>query len=200
MEYSKKDLAKKFGMSANTVTSTLAICGFDTRLTTYRGELIETRFALAHQMLNEGKTQKEVKDYIASLELQEFTQEYEASEEEFDTNQFADSQARAIQNTISIEAAQMASDFIEQGVSDVIDYLPAMLMEAFNRQLNGEEVKASFQAMRSKNKKKSSGAAFLCQKMQKAQAVQMPQKNLMQGTQQEQKHLPQASPENSQGD
>jgi hypothetical protein len=206
MEYTKKDLQTKFKLSPNTVYTTLQVCGLGTSKQKYTQEEIDTYFLPARKMLDEGQTQKQVQEYFNSPFEQEFVQglvqDQEQDQEEFDTDEFASNQATGTANTLSILAAQNLAQMVEQSVSEVMPFLPALITQAINQQLNSSEIIEAFKTINTENKKKrSGGAAFLLHKMQKAQAVQVPQKSLMQGEgEQEQKQLPQALPENSQDD
>lgn len=60
MAITKKDLEERFGISHNTVRDTLRACGLDTGRRDYTEEEIESYFAVARKLLDEGRSYEEV--------------------------------------------------------------------------------------------------------------------------------------------
>jgi cell fate (sporulation/competence/biofilm development) regulator YlbF (YheA/YmcA/DUF963 family) len=194
--YTKKDLEVKFKLSDNTVYKTLQACGLNTGKQKYSSEEIDNYFAPARLMLEEGKTQKQVKDYFDLKSRQEFRQEYAECQEEFEPEEYACNQTIDATDTISNVVAETVSQMVEQSVKDIAPFIPALVVQTINTQLNSDEIMQAFEQMRCEiQKRKGSGAAFLLRKMQTAQA-QVNQKPLMPPAQ-EHRQLPQVSPSNS---
>ena len=192
--YTKKDLETKFKLSDTTVYKTLQLCGLNTSKQKYSSEEIDNYFAPARAMLDEGKTQKQVKDHFDLKGGQEFREEYADCEEGFEPEEYASNQTIDATDTISNVVAETVSQMVEQSVKDIAPFIPALVIQTINSELSAEEVMAAFEAMRSDIKKrKGSGAAFLLRKMQIAQAKQKP---LMTGGK-EHRQLPQSLPQNS---
>jgi len=59
----KKDLEIKFNLGGNTVYRTLQVCPLDTKKKEYTEEEIEQYFAKARELLDAGKTYKEVEQW-----------------------------------------------------------------------------------------------------------------------------------------
>lgn len=200
MEYTKKDLQTKFNLSGNTVYTTLQLCGLNTGKQKYTQEEIDNFFTPARQMLDEGKTSKQVQEYFDLKNGQAFREECEQGSEEFDSQEYTSTQTVDASDTISSVVAETVSSMVEQSVKDIAPFIPALVIQTINTQLNSEEIMDAFEQMRSEIKKrKGGGAAFLLRKMQTTQARQVTTRNLMNGTE-EPKQLPQASPENSSPD
>lgn len=187
----KKDLELKFNLSANTVYKTLQCCSLDTSSKQYSDEEIEQYFVVARKMLDAGKTYSDVEEYFGtknSSGAREVKQE-----EEFNAEGFAANQATDASDAVGIAVAETMADMVESSVKQVAPYIPALMMQTINQELNSGEIKQAFDNMRSQIKSNSkgngnsssSGAAFLLQKMR----GHPPQ---LTGTQ-EYKQLPEAS-------
>lgn len=188
----KKDLESKFNLSPNTVYKTLQCCSLDTSSKQYSDEEIEEYFVVARKMLDAGKTYSDVEEYFGtknSSGAREVRQE-----EEFNAEGFAANQATDASDAVGIAVAETMADMVESSVKQVAPYIPALMMQTINQELNSGEIKQAFDNMRSQIKSKSngngngSGAAFLLQKMRGRQE-NPPQ---LTGTQ-EYKQLPEAS-------
>lgn len=187
----KKDLESKFNLSANTVYKTLQCCSLDTSSKQYSDEEIEQYFVVARKMLDAGKTYSDVEEYFGtknSSGAREVRQE-----EEFNAEGFAANQATDASDAVGIAVAETMADMVESSVKQVAPYIPALMMQTINQELNSGEIKQAFDNMRSQIKSNSkgngssSGTAFLLQKMRGRQE-NPPQ---LTGTQ-EYKQLPEA--------
>lgn len=188
-ELTKKEIAEKFGVHLNTVSSTLALIGVNTKKGKHpQGEV--DNFALANQMSKEGKSQNEIRDYFAQLDEQVLIQELH--EQEFDADEFAVNQAQEASDTFNRIAATTLSDLAEDSVDEMLPHLSELMLYAINKKVNSQEVIDAIRAQKKKSKG-ASGASFLLQKMQVK--TMMPNQQKLNGK--EQKQLPQASPENS---
>jgi hypothetical protein len=187
-ELTKKEIAEKFGVHVNTVSAIMPLCGVNTRKGKHPQDEVE-RFALGCQMSKEGKSQNEIRDYFAQLDEQAEIEKLE--EQEFDTSEFAVNQAQEASDTFNRIAATTLSDLAEDSVEEMLEHVPELILYTINKKLNSQEV---IEAIRTQRKKKGgSGASFLLQKMQVGQVK--PNQQKLQG--QEQKQLPQASPQDS---
>lgn len=190
--YTKKDLQAEHEISDVTVISTMQACGLNTKKKKYTQEEVD-RFQLARDLFNEGKTQKEVEEYFASLEQQAFEEETEEQEQEqeFDTSEFIAQHREALGNTINQSLGNTVVDIAEEKARDIAQLVPALVLSALNKELNSEEI---LEKIRSKKKKKEGGIPdFLLSKMQAIEIKTQPQR--LNGK--EQKQLPQASQEPS---
>lgn len=162
--YSKKALEEKFNVSDNTVYKTLQVCGLGTKKQEYSEEEIANFFVPARTMLDAGKTYKEVKEYF-HMKLQGTVAEPQ-EDEEFDAEGFAANQATDAGDAVSVAVAQTVADMVQDSVREVLPYVPALVVQTLNQELNSSEFKESFNRVRSQIKtNKGSGAAFLLQKM-----------------------------------
>lgn len=190
----KKDLESKFNLSANTVYKTLQCCGLDTSSKQYSDEEIDQHFVTARKMLDAGKTYNDVEEYFGTKNS---SGAGEVGQEEFNVEGFAANQATDASDAVGIAVAQTMADMVESSVKQVAPYIPALVMQTINQELNSGEIKQAFDDMRSQIKSNSngngngSGAAFLLQKMRGH-----PHPHQLTGTQ-EYKQLPEASPEDS---
>ena len=190
----KKDLESKFNLSANTVYKTLQCCGLDTSSKQYSDEEIEQHFVTARKMLDAGKTYNDVEEYFGTKNSSGTS---EVGQEEFNAEGFAANQATDASDAVGIAVAKTMADMVESSVKQVAPYIPALVMQTINQELNSGEIKQAFDDMRSQIKSSSngngngSGAAFLLQKMRGH-----PHPHQLTGTQ-EYKQLPEASPEDS---
>jgi hypothetical protein len=190
--YSKKDLEVKFNLSDNTVYKTLQVCGLNTGKQEYSSEEIEHLFVPARQMLDAGKKYKQVKEYFALKRGGQAVNDEPFEEQEFDASGFASNQTTDATDTVSNMVAQTVADMVERSVKDIAPFIPALVVQTINSELNSGQIKAAFEQMRTQIKEsKGSGAAFLLQKMQIAQANQ---NQLIQASQ-EPLQLPEASQE-----
>ena len=190
----KKDLESKFNLSANTVYKTLQCCGLDTSSKQYFDEEIEEHFVVARKMLDAGKTYNDVEEYFGTKNSSGTS---EVGQEEFNAEGFAANQATDASDAVGIAVAETMADMFESSVKQVAPYIPALVMQTINQELNSGEIKQAFDDMRSQIKSNSngsgngSGAAFLLQKMRGR-----PHPHQLTGTQ-EYKQLPEASPQDS---
>lgn len=187
----KKDLESKFNLSANTVYKTLQCCSLDTSNKQYSDEEIEQCFVVARKMLDAGKTYSDVEEYFGTKNS---SGAREVRQEEFNAEGFAANQATDASDAVGIAVAETMADMVESSVKQVAPYIPALMMQTINQELNSGEIKQAFDNMRLQIKSdgngngSSSGAAFLLQKMRGRQE-NPPQ---LTGTQ-EYKQLPEAS-------
>lgn len=168
----KKDLESKFDLSTNTVYKTLQVCPLGTKKKEYTEEEIDQYFVPARQMLNAGKTYEEVAEYFNMKNPAGASTDVDG--EEFNAEGFAANQATDATEAVGVAVAQTVADMVESGVKQVAPYIPALVMQTINQELNSGEIKQAFDNMRSQIKSSSngngSGAAFLLQKMQGQQS------------------------------
>lgn len=167
----KKDLEEKFSMGANTVYRTLQVCPLGTRKKEYTEEEVKQYFVPARQMLDAGKTYEEVAAYFKMKNPEGASAGAgDVENEEFNAEGFAANQATDASDAVGVAVAQTVADMVESGVKQVAPYIPALVMQTINQELNSGEIKQAFDNMRSQIKSNSngngSGAAFLLQKMQ----------------------------------
>ncbi|MBW4635236.1 MAG: hypothetical protein KME30_26080 [Iphinoe sp. HA4291-MV1] len=191
--YTKKDLEAKFNLSDNTVYKTLQVCGLSTGKQEYTHEEIENYFLPARQMLDAGKKYKQVKEYFALKRGGQATNqplEEEFDQKEFDASGFTSNQAMDASDMVSGVVAQTVADMVERSVKEIAPFIPALVVQTINQQLNSGEITEAFEQMRSQiRESRGSGAAFLLHRMQGSPRL-MP-------LGQDMRQLPQASPENS---
>ncbi|NMG11119.1 hypothetical protein [Brasilonema sp. UFV-L1] len=191
--YSKADLQRNFELSDTTVYKTLKVCGLDTAKQEYTQEEIDNYFIPARQMLDAGKKYKQVKEYFAlrsggQAANQPLEEEFDT--QEFDASGFTSNQTIDASDMVSGVVAQTVADMVERSVKEITPFIPALVVQTINQQLNSGEVIEAFEQVRSQiRESKGSGAAFLLHRMQG-------NPRLMPGGQ-DMKQLPQALPENS---
>lgn len=190
----KKDLEEKFGLGSNTVYRTLQVCPLGTKKKEYTEEEIEQYFVPARRMLDAGKTYEEVTEYFKMKNPEGAEGVDNLDEDEFNTDGFAANQATDAGDAVSVTVAETVADMVQSAVKEVAPYIPALVAQTLNQEINSGEIKQAFANMRSQIRSNSngngSGAAFLLQKM-RGQS-----QNQLAGSR-EHRQLPQASPENS---
>jgi len=194
--YTKKDLEVRFNKSDNTIYKTLQVCGLDTSRQEYTAEEIENYFIPARSMLDAGKSYKKVKEYFALKKGGQSGNDeaFEEQEQDFDPSGFTSNQTTDATDTVSYAVAQTVADMVERSVKDIAPFIPALVVQTINMELNSGQIKAAFEQMRTQIKEnQGSGAAFLLQKMR-----QQNQNQLMPVPQQEYPQLPAVSQENLQ--
>lgn len=215
MEYTKKDLCKKFGISQNTVSSTLAICGLNTRKQKYSQEEID-KFTVARQMLDEGQTQKEVEEHFGiqkspasevdqpifeqdevwQEELEEVEEEIEEVEQSIDTSEFVTQNKEALANKITQILGETVVETAEAKAKEIAGLVPALVLSALNNELDSQLVIETIRTAKKKKQKQEDVPAFLLSKMQVREVKpQQPQQQTLNGK--EQKQLPPGLPQNS---
>ena len=163
----KKDLEERFDLGTNTVYRTLQVCPLDTKKKEYTEEEIEQYFVPARNLLDAGKTYKEVEQYFG-LNHPDGAEGTEP--EEFNAEGYAANQADDAADAMTMATAQAVAGLVEQSVKEVAPYIPALVTQAINQEIqSGGSIKQAFNQMNQQireGKRMSSGAQFLMNKLQ----------------------------------
>lgn len=186
-EYTKKEIAEKFGLHLNTVSSILGLIGANTKKPKHPQNEFDD-FAQAYQMSEDGTPHNEIRQYFAQLKEQAKIEELE--QQKLATDDFAISQAQEASDTFNRIAATTLADLAEDSVEEMLPHLSELMLYTINKKLNSQEIIETIRAQKKKSKG-ASGGAFLLSKMQMTHKTN-PQK--LSGR--EQKQLP-GSQENS---
>ncbi len=162
----KKDLEIKFNLGGNTVYRTLQVCPLDTKKKEYTEEEIEQYFAKARELLDAGKTYKEVEQFFG-LNNPDGAEEVEA--EEFNAEGFAANEADDAADSVTMATAETLAGMVEKSVEEIAPYIPALVTQAINQQMQeGGKIREAFNQMNEqilRGKRMSSGAQFLMNKL-----------------------------------
>ncbi len=162
----KKDLEEKFDLGSNTVYRTLQVCPLDTKKKEYTEEEIEQYFVPARNLLDAGKTYKEVEQYFGynNPDGAEVT-----DAEEFSAEGYAANEADDAADGMTMATAQTLASMVEQSVKEIAPYIPALVTQAINQEMQeGGSIKQAFNQMNEQireGKRMSSGAQFLMNKL-----------------------------------
>jgi len=166
----KKDLEIKFNIGANTVYRTLQVCPLDTKKKEYTDEEISQYFAKARELLDTGKTYKEVEQFF-SLDNPDGAEEIDT--EEFSAEGYAANQADDAADGVTMATAETLSGMVDKSVEEIAPYIPALVTQAINQQMQeGGKIREAFNQMNEQirsGKRMSSGAQFLMNKLKSGQ-------------------------------
>ena len=189
----KKDLEIKFNLGGNTVYRTLQVCPLDTKKKEYTEEEIEQYFAKARELLDAGKTYKEVEQFFG-LNNPDGAEAIET--EEFSAEGFAANEADDATDSVTMATAETLASMVEKSVEEIAPYIPALVTQAINQQMQeGGKIREAFNQMNEqilRGKRMSSGAQFLMNKLKSGKKPTQ-----LTGTQEQ--NLLEASAENSEG-
>lgn len=132
----KKDLEAQFELSDNTVYKTLKACGLDTARQEYTEEEINDLFKPARRMIDEGQTLQQVTAWAKKKKREEGA-EGVSSASHVDLN-----------SAIRDEVEDYTRQTVKEAVKDMIDALPAMMMEALEEEARSGNIRAAFQKTR----------------------------------------------------
>ena len=189
----KKDLEIKFNLGGNTVYRTLQVCPLDTKKKEYTEEEIEQYFAKARELLDAGKTYKEVEQFFG-LNNPDGAETIET--EEFNAEGYAANEADDAADGVTMATAETLASMVEKSVEEIAPYIPALVTQAINQQMQeGGKIREAFNQMNEqilRGKRMSSGAQFLMNKLKSGKKPTQ-----LTGTQEP--NLLEASVENSEG-
>lgn len=170
----KKDLESKFDLSANTVYKTLQVCGLGTSNKQYSEEEIEQYFVPARRMLDAGKTYTDVEEYFGTKNS---SGTGVGEQDEFNADGFAANEADDAVDGVTMATAQAFSGMVEQAVKDVAPFIPALVAQAINQEMQqGGEIRKAFDNFNEQvreGKRMSQGAQFLVQKLRQSKKNQL---------------------------
>lgn len=157
----KKDLESQFNIGYKTVIRTLDCCGLDSGKSDYAQEEIEQIFAVARQMIDSGKTYREVAEHFGV-----------AQEENSNPQAEQNVDNEAIAQGINIAVAEMASEMVASAVKQISPYIPSLVAHSLAQEMRSPEIQQAFKKvsenLASNTAENNSGTDFLLQKMQAA--------------------------------
>jgi hypothetical protein len=148
----KKDLAKKFEITLNTVRKTLEACGLDTSKSDYSEEEIRDCFEVARTMVTEEKKgYAEVAAHFGVTMTGDETStpgnEPEVQYEEVSSQAFDPLRA-----TIRAKVQSYVQEVTDQAMQDMVAQLPQMIFESAQKVVRSGAIDAAFEGMLEKRR------------------------------------------------
>lgn len=182
--------------SRNTMRDTFKSCGLDTKKEKYTAEEIWQNFIPARQFIEGGKSYKDVAEHFGLKDSggnQVKSTQAEGDEASTEVNGDA-----GLTDNLGLGVAEGVVKSVEESVDQILPFVPQLVVHTLKQKLNSPEMRTAINEEMSKqlssereNNSRSSGTAFLLQKMKEKNQTQLT------GTAQQEQNLLEASVENS---
>jgi uncharacterized protein YPO0396 len=147
--YTKKDFEKEFGISDNTVYTSLKACLLNTGKKKY-SQAEHDRFALCRQMYEEGKSTDEIQEYFLEVDKQttmhqqqeqpQEQQQQQAPKPKLDPSTSTTQKAQDTAKDFDSLVALTVHNFVERGVKKVAPHIPDMVIHSLSNHLDPEQI------------------------------------------------------------
>lgn len=178
--------------SKNTLRDSLKSCGLETKKERYTADEIWHHFIPARQMIESGKTYKEVAEHFG-------LKDSGGSDVDFaDTDgvEADDGNDVGLTDGLEVGIAEGVVRSVEDSIEQVLPYVPQLVVHTLKQKLNSQQMKTAIsqemnKQLESDRQKTGGGKAFLLKKMRQQN------QNQLTGTTSQEQNLLEASVENS---
>ena len=183
--------------SRNTMRDTFKSCGLPTKKEHYTADEIWNNFIPARQLVEGGKTYKEVAEHFGIKDSGGEQESNKTDSEEAEAGAETNGDAGLTDN-LGLGVAEGVVKSVEESVEQILPFVPQLVVHTLKQKLNSQEMRTAINEEMSKQltserekNSRSSGTAFLLQKMKEKN------QNQLTGTAQQEQSLLEASVENS---
>lgn len=141
----KKNLAKQFNITGNTVTKTLKASGLDTSKETYTEEEVE-RFAVARKLLDTGNYN--YKDIEQHFDVRSANSNGNGNEHTSPENYDTSGSGTSVTELIATEIAGSVQEIVRASVAEMVPYIPKMAASALEEAARNGDIRAAFEKYR----------------------------------------------------